>query len=134
MSVGARSETAGPSAAGAADSGPTAGPPDTAGRLLARLSVLPALLVMSWLLAGFPLLLIGHFTPVLTLVLSVLVAIVLVPLGLRWIPSPSSDAWPARHPETARPQHKPRTPWWTVAAGVAVAIAFGAAQVINHSQ
>jgi len=134
MSVGARPETAGPSAAGAADSGHAAGPPDTAGRLLGRLSVLPALLVMSWLLAGFPLLFIGHFTPVLTLVLSVLVAIVLVPLGLRWIPSPSPDAWPARHRDNARPQHQQRTPWWSVAAVVAVAIAFGADQVIYHSQ
>ena len=134
MSVGARPETAGPSAAGAADSGPAVAPPDTAGRLLTRLSVLPALLVMSWLLAGFPLLFIGHFTPVLTLVLSVLVAIVLVPLGLRWIPGPSPDAWPARHPGNARQQHKQRTPWWTVAAVVAVAIAFGADQVIYHSQ
>ena len=34
MSVGARPETAGPSAAGAADSGHPAGPPDPAGRLL----------------------------------------------------------------------------------------------------
>ena len=37
-----------------------AGRPDTAGRLLGRLSVLPALLVMAWLLAGLPLLLLGH--------------------------------------------------------------------------
>jgi len=134
MSVGARPETAGPSAAGAADSGLATGPPDAAGRLFGRLSVLPALLVMSWLLAGFPLLLIGHFTPVLTLVLSVLVAIVLVPLGLRWISSPSPDAWPARHPENARHPKQERTPWWPVAAVLAVAIVFGADQVIYHSQ
>ena len=134
MSVGARPETAGPSAAGAADSGHATGPPDAAGRLFGRLSVLPALLVMSWLLAGFPLLLIGHFTPVLTLVLSVLVAIVLVPLGLRWISSPSPDAWPARHPENARHPKQERTPWWPVAAVLAVAIVFGADQVIYHSQ
>ena len=110
MSVGAQSETAGPSAADAPSGRPEAGPPDAAGRLLGRLSVLPALLATSWLLAGFPLLFIGHFTPVLTLLLSVLVALVLVPLGLRWIPSPSPEAWPARHPENTQP--KPRTPWW----------------------
>ena len=130
MSVGAQPETVGPPAAGAASGGQAAGRPDTAGRLLGRLSVLPALLVMSWLLAGFPLLLIGHFTPILTLVLSVPLAVVLVPLGLRWIPGPSPDAWPARHPE----QGKERTPWWAVAAVVAVAIAFGIDQVIYHSQ
>jgi hypothetical protein len=132
MSVGAQSETAGPSAADAPSGRPEAGPPDAAGRLLGRLSVLPALLATSWLLAGFPLLFIGHFTPVLTLLLSVLVALVLVPLGLRWIPSPSPEAWPARHPENTQP--KPRTPWWAVAAVLAIAIAFGIDQVIYHSQ
>ena len=134
MSVGAQPETAGPHAAGAASGGQSASRPDIAGRLLGRLSVLPALLVMSWLLAGFPLLFIGHFTPVLTLVLSVLVVVVLVPLGLRWISGPSPDAWPARHPENARHPKQERTPWWAVAAVVAVAIAFGADQVIYHSQ
>ena len=129
MSIGAQPETVGPPAAGAASGGQAAGP-DTAGRLLGRLSVLPALLVMSWLLAGFPLLLIGHFTPILTLLLSVPLAVVLVPLGLRWIPGPSPDAWPARHPE----QGKERTPWWAVAAVVAVATVFGVHQVIYHSQ
>jgi hypothetical protein len=128
MSVGARSETAGPPAAGAADGSGQPGPPDAAGRLLARLSVLPVLLVMSWLLAGFPLLYIGHFTPVLTLVLSAGVAVVLVPLGLRWIPGPSPAVWPARKPG------KERTPWWAVAAVLAVAVAFGVDQVIYHSQ
>jgi hypothetical protein len=134
MSVGAQPETVGPSAADAADGGQASSSPDAAGRLLGRLSVLPALLVMSWLLAGFPLLLIGHFSPVFTLVLSIPVAIVLVPLGLRWIPGPSPDAWPARHPEKARDPEKARTPWWAVAAVVAIAIAFGADQVIYHSQ
>src|SRR5215472_7901916 len=55
----------------------------TAGRLLGRLSVLPALVVMAWLLAGLPLLLAGRFTPVLMLVFSVPLAVVLVYLGLR---------------------------------------------------
>ncbi len=130
-----RPKTAGSSAPDAADStGRPAGPPDAAGRLLGRLSVLPTLLVVSWLLAGFPLLFIGHFTPLLTLLLSVPVAVILVPLGLRRIPSPSPDAWPARRPETARQPERGRTPWWTVGAVLAVAIAFGADQVIYHSQ
>ncbi len=61
-------------------------------------------------------------------------AVVLVPLGLRWIPGPSPDAWPARRPETARQPERGRTPWWTVGAVLAVAIAFGVDQVIYHSQ
>jgi hypothetical protein len=96
------------------------------------MSVLPALLVMTWLLATFPLLLVGHFTPVLTLVVSVPLAVVLVPLGLRWIPGPSPYAWPGRKPEN-HPE-KARTPWWAVAGVVAVALAFGADQAIYHSQ
>lgn len=129
MSVGARPEAAGSSAANAADGGGQAsGAPDPAGRLLGRLSVLPTLLVMSWLLVGFSLLLMGHFTPALTLAVWVPVAAVFVLIGLRWIPAPSPGAWPARSPANAR------TPWWTVAAVLAVAIAFGADQVVYHSQ
>ena len=128
MSVGARSETAGPAAGDAGGSGPAASPPDPAGRLLARLSVLPALLVMAWLLAGFLLLLIGRFTPVLALAGSVPVAVVLVVLGLRWIPAPSPQVWPVRAPGKAH------TPWWAVAGVVAVAVAFGADQAAYHSQ
>jgi hypothetical protein len=128
MSVGAQPETAGPPAASAAGGEPVTAPADPAGRLLGRLSVLPALLVMSWLLAGFPLLLIGHFTPVLTLVLAVPLAAVLVPLGLRWIPAPSPAAWPAAR------AGQTRTPWWPVAAVLVVVVAFGADQAIYHSQ
>ena len=55
MSTGARTETSGPSAAGVARGGGSTADPDAAGRLLGRLSVLPALLVMAWLLVGLPL-------------------------------------------------------------------------------
>ena len=129
MSVRARSEAADPSAAGITDgSDPAANPGDAAGRLLGRMSVLPALLVMAWLLAGLPLLLAGAFTPVLMLVLSVPLAVVLVVVGLRWIPGRWQGAESALRPEQAR------TPWWTVAGVVAVAIAFGVDQLIYHSQ
>jgi hypothetical protein len=129
MSVGARSSTSGPSADSAADGRAQAVcRPDSAGRLLARLSVLPALLVMSWLLAGFPLLLIGHFRPVLTLVLAIPLAAVLVPLGLRWSPASAPGTRSSRSPEKAR------TPWWAVAALLAVVVAFTVDQAIYHSQ
>ena len=108
MSTGARTETSGPSAAGVAGGGGSAADPDAAARLLGRLSVLPALLVMAWLLVGLPLLLAGVFTPVLTLVLSVPVAVVLVVLGLRWVPGRWPDAGPAPGPEQARARNRGR--------------------------
>ncbi len=127
MSVGARSETA-PRRRGRGRQRADGRPRDPAGRLLARLSVLPTLLVMAWLLPGFLLLLTGRFTPVLALAGSVPVAVVLVVLGLRWIPAPSPQVWRVRAAEKAH------TPWWAVARVVAVAVAFGADQAAYHSQ
>jgi len=89
---------------------------------------------MAWLLAGLPLLLAHRFTPALMVAVSVPLAVVLVVLGLRWIPSPGRIAgrWPAALPEGA--PGAARTPWWTVAGVIAVAVAFGADQMIYHSQ
>ncbi len=84
MSTAARAKTAGPSVGG--DAGGVAGRGDVAGRLLGRLSVLPVLVVMAWLLAGLPLLLAGRFTAVAMLAVSVPLAVVLLAAGLRWIP------------------------------------------------
>ena len=126
MSVRARSDAG--SAAGNAAGEQAAAPPNAAGRLLGRLSVLPALLVMAWLLVGLPLLLAGVFTPVAMLVLSVPLAVVLVVLGLRWLPGRWPGAGAAAAPGGAG------TPWWTVAAVIAIAVAFGVDQLIYHSQ
>jgi hypothetical protein len=101
---------------------------DVAGRLLGRLSVLPALLATAWLLAGLPLLLAGHFTRVLMLVVSLPLAAVLVVYGLRWIPGEGPGIRLAGEPERSR------TPWWAVAGVIAVAVAFGVDQMIYHSQ
>src|ERR1039457_2323001 len=101
MSAGAKTATAGSPAAGAAGGG-VAEPGDAAGRLFGRLTVLPALLVMAWLLAGLPLLLLGLFTPVLMLVLSVPLAAVLVAVGLRGIPGRWRSPLPGRKPGDAR--------------------------------
>jgi hypothetical protein len=164
MSTAARPVTAGSPVAGPAGGGGVAEPGDVAGRLLGRLSVLPVLVVMAWLLAGLPLLLAGRFTAVAMLVVSVPLAVVLLAAGLRWIPGRWPGAWPApAHavPEQTAPAQasqdeaapaqavqdqavpgpdKPRspasahTPWWAVAGVVAVAVAFGVDQMIYHSQ
>jgi hypothetical protein len=111
---------------------------DGAGRLLARLSVLPALLVMAWLLAGLPLLLAHHFTPVPMLAVSVPLAVILVVLGLRWIPGLCSigSRWPAALPgPTPGPSPgRARTPWWAVAGVIVIAVGFGVDQMIYHTQ
>jgi hypothetical protein len=90
--------------------------------------VLPTLLAIAWLLAGLPLLLLGLFTPVLMLVASLPLAVVLVAAGMRWISGPSPGLLAARGAASAS------TPWWVIAALVAVAVAFGIDQLIYHSQ
>jgi hypothetical protein len=117
-----------PVAVDPAGCGQTADVTDPAGRLLRRMSVLPALVVTAWLLAALPLLLAGRFTPLLMLVVPVPLAAALLFFGLRWVP----DGW-----QTALPVPKPaqaRTPWWAVAGVLAVAAAFAAQQLIYHSQ
>ena len=84
------------------------GSADPAGQLLSRLSVLPALLVLAWLLAGLPLLLLGVFTPALTLLVSVPVAAALMLAGLRWIPGPARRGTREAAPP---PRVHPGGPW-----------------------
>ena len=117
-------QAAGPATAarGAAAGGET-GHPDAAGRLLSRLTVLPVLVVVAWLAGGLPLLLLGWFTPVLMLAVCAPLAAGLAVAAWRWAPG---LRLPVPGPA--------RTPWWAVAALLAVAIAFGADQVIYHSQ
>jgi hypothetical protein len=124
----AKTPITGPPAAGPAGGNGVADPADVAGRLLGRLTVLPALLATAWLLAGLPLLLLGEFTPVAMLVTSVPIAVVLVVLGVRWIPGRWEGPLPLRKPEHGR------TPWWTVVSVIAVAVAFGVDQLVYHSE
>jgi hypothetical protein len=123
MSVRAQAEASGAAGAAAAPASR-----DTAGLVLGRLSVLPALLLAAWLLAGLPLLLAGQFTPIAMLVVSVPLAVAVVVLGLRWIPARGRAAQPEDRAESAR------TPWWAVAAVVAIAVAFAVDQMIYHSE
>ena len=68
--------------------------------------------MLAWLLAGLPLLLLGWFTPVLTLVISVPLAAALVLAGLRWIPGLRQEPGPAPEQACARPRRgPPGGPW-----------------------
>jgi hypothetical protein len=97
-----------------------------AGALLARLTLIPLLLLMAFLLAGLPLLLSGRFTAPLMLVAAVPVAVLLLAVGLGRLPS----VWP----DTARGRGLTRTSWWALIALVAVAAGFAALQLIEHSE
>ena len=120
-----------------APSGAEASPVRTAGHdasdtglLFARLTVLPALLVLPFLLTSFPLLLLGWFKPAPVIVLWLLLAAVIVPMGWRRVPSLTG----VRGIGTAAAGHAPRTPRWTLVALAGVALAFGIDQAVYHSQ
>ncbi|MFB9468722.1 hypothetical protein ACFFR3_04350 [Nonomuraea salmonea] len=87
------------------------------GRWLAALSVLPALAVAGWLLAGLPLLLLGRFTPVLVTVLGVPMAVLLCWAGTRGL-------WAGAL----------RAAWWQLGGVVGVAVASGVFNVLLHSE
>jgi hypothetical protein len=88
--------------------------------LLARLTVAPALLLVSWLVVGLPLLMAGVFRPWAAIPLFVVVAAVALRFGLRAV----------------RPANRPadRSPWWPVAGVLVVAAAFGVLQLVMCSQ
>ena len=75
--------------------GLSAVPRDLPGLLLARITVLPALAALFFLLAAFPLLLIGEFKPVPVIAAGGLAIVVGVPLSARRVRVPIRDtpAW-----------------------------------------
>ena len=128
----ARAGTSGAATSGAAE-GTRLAAADTVGRLLGRL-VRAAGLGGHGLVAGRAA--IAARRPVhaaLMLALSVPLAVVLVVLGLRWLPDPCRipGRWRAASAGTQGPA---RTPWWTVASVIAIAVGFGVDQMIYHSQ
>ncbi|MFF5211371.1 hypothetical protein [Streptosporangium sp. NPDC000396] len=88
----------------------------SAGRVLAVVSVVPALVLAGWLLAGLPLLLLGWFRPLVAVPLGLAAVALLCRYGLR------------RLPETVE-----ATAWQT-AAVVAVALAAGVFNGLLHSE
>jgi hypothetical protein len=129
VSVGAQTKASGSTDSGVADGGGRgADRGSAAGMLFGRLTVLPVVVAVAWLLVGLPLLLLNRFTPVLMLVVCLPVMAALVFFALRMLPAQLEDALPFGRPGPAR------TPWWAVLGVVAVAVAFGVNQMIYHSQ
>ena len=79
--------SAAPRAAVAESRAPSA---EIAAVIFARLTVLPAVLIVAWLIPGLPLLLAGDFLPVPMLLISVPLAVALAVNGLRVVPA----SWP----------------------------------------
>jgi hypothetical protein len=101
---------------------------DVAGSALARLTILPALLLTAWLLPGLPLLLAGEFVPVPMLLISAPLLVGLVANGLRVVPS----RWPRLYPGRMRVRSWPS--WFGLMATVAVAAGFAAWQLVELSE
>jgi hypothetical protein len=103
---------------------------DAAGRLIGRLTALPALVLLPFMLTGFPLLLFGYFKPVPVIVLWLALTALVVPYAWRHIPSVTGAAdWGTARQGGAKP-----TPRWTLWSLVAVSVAFGVFNAAFHSQ
>jgi len=92
--------------------------------------VLPALVLLPFLLTSFPLLLIGYFKPVPVIVLWVALTALIVPYAWRRVPSVTgAPDWGTAAAGRANP-----TPRWALWSLVAISIAFGVFQAVYHSQ
>jgi hypothetical protein len=88
----------------------------SADRWLAGASVVPALLVVAWLLAGLPMLFGGVFTALPVIALAVPLAVLIVPLGVRRLPQ------------------RAFAPSWAALAVLAVAVVFCVTQGLVHAE
>jgi hypothetical protein len=94
----------------------------SSGRLLARVSVLPALLVSAWLLAALPLLLAGRFRPIPALLtLPVVVGVALV-------------GWRALDGIPLAAGGRGDVPWWTTGGIIAIAVGGAIGNGVLHSE
>ncbi|HEX6470485.1 MAG TPA: hypothetical protein VF069_15415 [Streptosporangiaceae bacterium] len=108
-------------------------------RLLARLTVAPALIIMAWLAVGLPLLFAGYFRFWAVGALFVPAAVLLLWLGLRGTDLRDASADPLRG-YAARVAGGPPgrggrgVSWWVPAGVVAVAVGFLALQLAMNSE
>ncbi len=97
------------------------------GTAFARLTTLPAILIMAWFVPGLPLLLAGAFVPAAMLLISVPLAVLLVVNGLGRVPA----SWPRDLPGPGgRSQGSIR---WGLAGTVVIAAGFAAWQLAVNS-
>jgi len=109
---------------------------EAGGTTFARITVLPALLLMAWLLPGIPLLLAGVFLPVPELLIAAPVAVALIAGGLRLVPAHWPRTLVAARPDTASAPSpvQNRSAWWGLAGTVAVALGFAVWQFLFNSE
>jgi hypothetical protein len=88
---------------------------DIAGTVLARLTVLPTVLILAWLIPGVLLLLTGHLLPLPMTFISVCLAVLLTANGLRVVPA----SWP-RLMSSARTGESAWAIWFGLLATVVV--------------
>jgi hypothetical protein len=105
-------------------------PRDFSGLLIGRLTVLPALVLLPFMLAGFPLLLIGYFKPVPVIAGWLALTALIVPYVWRRVPSVTGAAGRGT---VGQGWAKP-TPRWALWSLTAVSVAFGVFQAVFHSQ
>jgi hypothetical protein len=128
------------------------GSPSRAGWWFGAVTVVPAMLAAAWLLPSFPLLLTGRLSARPMVFMFIPLAGLLCYFAIRRLPptwpafrlaTPKAKTSPKAEPRTpkaeprtakAEPKPKPGTPWWAVAATVAVAIAFTAWQIAERTQ
>jgi hypothetical protein len=105
-------------------------PMDFPGLLLGRLTALPALVLLPFMLTSFPLLLIGYFKPIPVIAGWLALTALIVPYAWRRIPSVTgAAAWGTAGQGWAKP-----TPRWALLSLTAISVAFGVFQAVFHSQ
>lgn len=105
------------------------GAADAASTMLGRLTVLPAILLVSWLLPAVPLLLAGSFLPVPMLLISIPLAVALTVNGLRVVPV----SWPRLRAQGSTSQ-RTWAAWFGLLATVAVVASLTAWQLREGSE
>ncbi len=103
-----------------------------AGWLFGAMTVVPAMLAAAWLLPGLSLLLADRLSPLPMVFMFAPLAFGLCFFAIRQLPT----TWPtwraAPHPTTD--QSSSSTPWWAVAATIAVAVAFAIWQIAERTE